>query len=188
MISKIQRISYILHGNKIVMDVNYAGLYDTMYKGVSSPDLTMEPIVVGYDAQSLTGKHQTGLGVYSKHLARILERHPETLKLKLLWPKGRKSFKRTIERLRWEQYDLVMAAHRESVQILHVPCFSAPRFTSLPTVVTAHDMIVTKHPNLMPPGSRWYFSKWIPASYKSADHVIAVSALHHRCILPCLNI
>jgi glycosyltransferase involved in cell wall biosynthesis len=68
-----------------------------------------------------------------------------------------------------------MAAHRAEADILHVPCFSVPRFTSLPRVVTAHDLIVMKDPKLMPPGSRWYFAKWIPSSYRSADHIIAVS-------------
>ncbi len=135
----------------------------------------MRPIKVGYDAQSLTGKHQTGLGVYAKNLARVLERHPETVNLKHLWPKHHRSFRRTLERLAWEQYHLVMAAHNEEVDILHVPCFSIPRFTRIPRVVTAHDLIVMKSPSLMPPGSRWYFSKWIPQSYKSADHIIAVS-------------
>lgn len=132
-------------------------------------------MIVGYDAQSLTGKNQTGLGVYSKHLARILEKHPETLDLKLLWPPERKPFRGTMERLKWEQYQLVMKAEKEEVDVLHVPCFSAPRFTRIPTVVTAHDLIVMKHPNLMSPGARWYFSKWIPWTYKHADHIIAVS-------------
>jgi len=135
----------------------------------------MDPIIVGYDAQSLTGKNQTGLGVYSKHLARILEKHPESIDLRLLWPQGRKPFKGTWERLMWEQYNLVMTAVREDIDILHVPCFSLPRFTRIPKVVTAHDLIVMKHPKLMAPGSRWYFSKWIPSTYRSADHIIAVS-------------
>ncbi len=133
------------------------------------------PIRVGFDAQSLTGKYQTGLGIYAKNIARIMEKHPETINLKMLWPKGRKPFRRTMERLTWEQYYLVMAAHREEVDIIHMPCFSVPRFTRLPKVVTAHDLIVMKQPKLMAPGSRWYFSKWIPSSYHSADHVIAVS-------------
>jgi len=135
----------------------------------------MDPIVVGYDAQSLTGKNQTGLGVYAKHLARVLEKHPETINLKLLWPLGRKPFKGTIERLIWEQYHLPMAAMKEEVDLLHVPCFSVPRFSKIPTVVTAHDLIVAKQPKLMSGLARWYFAKWIPASYRSADHIIAVS-------------
>ncbi len=135
----------------------------------------MRPLVVGFDAQSLTGKYQTGLGVYAKHLARILEKHPETIDLRLLWPSGHRQFKGTMERLLWEQYHLVMAAHREEVDLIHSPCFSAPRFTSIPKIVTAHDLIVLKNPKIMPLGSRLYFSKFIPASYKTADHIIAVS-------------
>lgn len=135
----------------------------------------MPPIVVGYDAQSLTGKYQTGLGVYAKNLARILEKHPVSVDLRLLWPQGRKPFNRTLERLVWEQYRLVFEANREEVELIHVPCFSVPIFTRIPKVVTAHDLIVLRHPHLMPPGSRWYFARWIPYTYKSADHIIAVS-------------
>jgi len=135
----------------------------------------MEPIIVGFDAQSLTGKYPTGLGVYSRNLVRILERHPETIDLRLLWPRNRLPFERTLQRLVWEQYHLVMAATREEVNVIHTPCFSVPRLSRIPKVVTAHDLIVLKQPRLMPPGSRWYFSRWIPGSYRHADHIIAVS-------------
>ncbi len=146
-----------------------------MLASIICKDISMRPIVVGYDAQSLTGKFQTGLGVYAKNLARILEKHPVSIDLRLLWPQGRKPFNRTLERLVWEQYRLVFEANREEVELIHVPCFSVPIFTRIPKVVTAHDLIVLRHPHLMPPGSRWYFSRWIPYTYKSADHIIAVS-------------
>jgi glycosyltransferase involved in cell wall biosynthesis len=133
------------------------------------------PIRVGLDAQSLTGKNQTGLGVYAKNLARIFEKHPETIDFRLLWPKDRRPFEKTLERLIWEQYHLILAAAHEEVDLLHSPCFSVPRFTNMPRVVTAHDLIVLEHPNLMPPGSRWYFSKWIPSTYHYADQIISVS-------------
>jgi len=135
----------------------------------------MRTMVVGFDAQSLTGKYQTGLGVYSRNLARQMEKHPETINLKLLWPVDRKPFRKTIERLVWEQYNMVLAAIKAEVDLIHVPCFSVPKFTRIPKVVTAHDLIVLQNPKMMPPGSRWYFSKWIPGSYHTADHIIAVS-------------
>lgn len=135
----------------------------------------MRPIKVGYDAQSLTGKYQTGLGVYAKNLARILERHPQSIDLRFLWPKDHKPFKKTMERLVWEQYGLIFEANREEVELLHMPCFSVPVFSKIPKIVTAHDLIVLRNPKFMPPGSRWYFSKFIPYTYKHADHIIAVS-------------
>jgi glycosyltransferase involved in cell wall biosynthesis len=135
----------------------------------------MRPIKVGFDAQSLTGKFQTGLGIYAKNLARILEKHPQSIDLKLLWPPDHKPFSKTMERLRWEQYKLIFEANREEVELIHIPCFSVPINSKIPKIVTAHDMIVRQHPNLMAPGSRWYFSKWIPYTYKFADHIIAVS-------------
>ena len=135
----------------------------------------MRPIKVGYDAQSLTGKFQTGLGTYAKNLARILEKHPQSIDLRFLWPRDHKPFEKTMERLIWEQYRLVFEANREEVELIHCPCFSVPLFTKIPKIVTAHDMIVRKQPHLMPPVSRWYFSKWIPYTYRSADHIIAVS-------------
>ncbi len=135
----------------------------------------MRPPIIGFDAQSLTGKNPTGLGVYSLRLVKVLQRHPEALDLRLIWPTRRKPFRRTMERLIWEQYYLVFAAIKEEVDLIHVPCFSVPRMTKIPKVVTAHDLVVLRYPKLMAPGSRWYFSRWIPSSYRSADHIIAVS-------------
>lgn len=130
---------------------------------------------IGFDAQTLTGNIQTGLGVYSRAISNILKKHPDVLDLKFLWPKDKKPFKRTLERLLWEQYYLVNEAVKADVALIHIPAFSVPRISNIPKVVTVHDLIVYKHPRLMPPGSRWYFSKWIPNSYKHADHIIAVS-------------
>ena len=131
--------------------------------------------VVAFDAQSLTGAGQTGLGVYARGIARAVQRHSDEVCIKLIWPKNRKPFRRTLERLIWGEAHLPSGARKEGASVIHVPCFSAPRFTKIPVVVTAHDLIVLKHPHLMPPGSRWYFASWIPGSYKSADRIIAVS-------------
>ncbi|HDS30092.1 MAG TPA: glycosyltransferase family 1 protein, partial [Firmicutes bacterium] len=135
----------------------------------------MRPPIIGIDAQSLTGKLQTGLGVYSQGIVNVMKRHPEAVDLRLIWPRDKKPFRRTFERLVWEQYYFVNAAYRQEVDLIHSPCFSVPRFTGIPKVVTAHDLIILKNPGLMPPGSRWYFAKWIPYTYKHADHIIAVS-------------
>jgi glycosyltransferase involved in cell wall biosynthesis len=136
----------------------------------------MKPPRIGFDAQALTGDIQTGLGVYARTLSSIMEKHPDAVDIHLLWPKDHKPFEGTLERLRWEQYDLRMAAIREEVDLIHSPAFSVPKWTNIPKVVTAHDLIITKYPNLMPsPVARWYFGKWIPSTYKTADHIIAVS-------------
>jgi glycosyltransferase involved in cell wall biosynthesis len=151
----------------------------------------MKPPRIGFDAQAMTGSRQTGLGIYALHLSKLMEKHPEAVDLRLLWPKDQKVFKGTLERLKWEQYDLVMAAIREEVDLIHSPAFSCPRFmwfTNLPKVVTAHDLIVLKHPELMPPGSRWYFGSWIPSTYKKADQVIAVSRATKNDLVNLLNI
>jgi glycosyltransferase involved in cell wall biosynthesis len=123
----------------------------------------------------MTGKQQTGLGVYAQGLVRIMLQHPEAVDLRLIWPRDHKPFRRTIERLIWEQYYFLTTAMRQECDLIHTPCFSVPRLTSIPKVVTAHDIIVLKYPKLMPPGSRWYFAKWIPYTYRCADHIISVS-------------
>jgi glycosyltransferase involved in cell wall biosynthesis len=135
----------------------------------------MKPPRIGFDAQSLTGEIQTGLGVYARSLSGVMEKHPEAVDLRLLWPRDKKPFSSTLERLKWEQFDLVMAANQEEVSLIHSPAFSVPKMTRIPKVVTAHDLIVFNQPSLMAPASRWYFGKWIPSTYKTADHIIAVS-------------
>ena len=80
----------------------------------------------GFDAQAMTGSRQTGLGVYAMALSKVLGKHPEAVDLKLLSPKEHREFKGTLERLKWERYDLPMAAMREEVELLHSPAFSVP--------------------------------------------------------------
>jgi glycosyltransferase involved in cell wall biosynthesis len=143
---------------------------------------------IGFDAQSLTGTVQTGLGMYARGIARALEKKRELISLELLWPKDRKPFSATGERILWEMFNLPSKAKAAKSDLIHLPCFGVPRLTSIPRVVTAHDLIILKHPDMMPPGSRWYFSYWIPQSYRSADHIIAVSDCTKNDLVEYLNI
>src|SRR5207248_6727338 len=45
------------------------------------------------------------------------------------------------EKLWWEQAGLLQACRREALDLLHCPYFASPILSSIPTVVTIHDVI-----------------------------------------------
>ncbi len=79
------------------------------------------------------------------------------------------------EKLWWEQAGLLQACRRESLDLLHCPYFASPLVSSIPTVVTIHDVI----PLILPE----YRARWAGRAYsglsvlaaRRARAVIAVS-------------
>jgi glycosyltransferase involved in cell wall biosynthesis len=87
----------------------------------------------------------------------------------------------------WEQATVPRAA-RGQVDVLHYPYFASPLFTTLPTVVTIHDLIPLLFPEYsINPGVKLY-NALIVAAARRADAVIAVSEHTRRDIVTHLHI
>ncbi|MBN1179105.1 MAG: glycosyltransferase family 4 protein [Anaerolineae bacterium] len=87
------------------------------------------------------------------------------------WPTARPAV-----RVAWEQIALPGAVRRTGVDLLHAPAFVAPLLTSIPTVVTIHDLSFLRFPHLFRPANRLYLSALTKASARRARRVIAVSS------------
>ena len=66
-------------------------------------------------------------------------------------------------------------ANRGGLHVLHCPTFRAPIRTSVPLVVTFHDLAVLRHPATFNTWSRRYGRTLLPRVARAADAVIAVS-------------
>lgn len=148
-------------------------------------------LVVGIDGQSLLGGGATGLGRYTQSLVDAFDEWGGEIQVKLYQPKAEKyqnGFTSTSQRLKWDQYGVVMEAMKDSLDVFHSPCFSLPVILKFPRVITIHDLIVTKRPRFMTGFSRYYFGKIIPWSAKYADHIITNSMSTKRDVIKYMNI
>ena len=148
-------------------------------------------LLVGMDGQSLLGGGATGLGRYTQSLIDAFDEWGGEIQVKLYQPKGTKyagGFTSTSQRLKWDQYGVVMEAMKDRLDLFHSPCFSLPVILKFPRVITIHDLIVTKRPRFMSGFSRQYFGKIIPWSAKYADHIITNSMSTKRDVIKYLKI
>ena len=131
---------------------------------------------IAIDMQTTLGQ-KTGIGFYVANLVRSLEKidHENTY-VKILPKVSQRDF-RSLERFAWDQIRVPLSAAQARVDILHQPGFSAPIAAGRPVVVTVHDIIAIKLGQDLPLGSKLYFGRWMPFSYRFASHIIADS--HH---------
>ncbi len=130
---------------------------------------------IGIDTQTTLGR-KTGFGFYVSNLVDNLERIDKKNQYVFLQPEGERDFS-TPERLIWDQVTIPKLAKQNDLDIFHQPCFSTPVFYRGKVVVTIHDLISVFFGYNIPFWSRQFFAKWMPFTYRFADHLIAVS--HH---------
>lgn len=141
---------------------------------------------IAIDVQTTLGQ-KSGFGFYVKNLTENLKKVDPKNKYMLLAPKTQRDFS-TQQRFIWDQLTFPNLARKAKVDILHQPCFSAPLFYSGKVIITIHDLIYHFFPKNIPSGSRFYFSKWMPLTYRKADKIIAISENTKRDIIDLLNI
>ncbi len=139
---------------------------------------------IGIDTQTTLGQ-KTGFGFYVSNLVRELKAIGSHRYL-LFAPDSEHDFSAP-QRLAWDQFGLPSRARGAKVDILHQPAFSAPVFYPGKVVVTVHDLIAIFFGEEIPFFSRQYFSRWMPFSYRFADHIIAVSQNTKRDIVKILG-
>jgi glycosyltransferase involved in cell wall biosynthesis len=76
----------------------------------------------------------------------------------------------------WEQVELPWRARRLGAAVLHVPAGPGPLWHPTPLVMTVHDLAPLRRPELLPHArSRWYWGRWVLATARRAQAVIAPS-------------
>lgn len=128
---------------------------------------------IAIDMQTTLGQ-KTGIGFYVDNLVRWLEKLDGEYEYTKLMPESHEDFK-SLKRLIWDQFKVPFRSNRARADLLHQPGFSAPIIYTKPVVVTVHDLIAIHFGREIPLGSRLYFGKWMPFSYRFSDHIIAVS-------------
>jgi len=141
---------------------------------------------IAIDTQTTLGQ-KSGFGFYVENLVENLRKvDPENEYIPIA-PKLIKDFS-TPQRFVWDQFTFPSLAKSKKVDILHQPCFSAPLLYPGKVVITIHDLISHFFPKNIPSGSRFYFSKWMPLTYRKAAKIIAISENTKRDIISLLNI
>ncbi len=78
-------------------------------------------------------------------------------------------------RILWEQSVFPLALRQQGVDLVHGLVNVLPLATTVPTLVTVHDLSFLRMPEKFPVAKRWYLSQWCRASVRKARHIIAVS-------------
>ncbi len=82
---------------------------------------------------------------------------------------------RPARRILWEQTALPLAAYRQHLDLWHSLAYALPLATTLPSVVTVHDLTFLLFPRAFAPANRLYLSSITALSCRRARRVIAVS-------------
>lgn len=80
--------------------------------------------------------------------------------------------------LYWPQEQLLWPwiLQKNRIDVFHSPYFVAPVFTSLPSIITIHDLIFDRYPDYMPMAwSRPYYHLLMKMSVRRAQRIVAVS-------------
>ncbi len=83
--------------------------------------------------------------------------------------------KNPLARLRREHVLLPSACRRERIDLLHCPKSAIPFCSPCPVVVTLHDLIPVKHPELEKRAAHLYWRLHIPWAARKSDFVITIS-------------
>jgi glycosyltransferase involved in cell wall biosynthesis len=88
----------------------------------------------------------------------------------------------------WYLAALPAKAKRDGVDVLHCPTHRAPVLSSVPLVVTFHDLAILRHPETFNRWTRTYSRLTLPRVAKAARLLIAVSEFTKRELLDLLDV
>lgn len=147
---------------------------------------------IGFDAKRIFF-NRTGLGNYSRGVVEILDRYVPGLEMVLFSPREGNRFGFTIpEGVRvvypqgidgvfpslWRSWCMAPDIRRADIDLFHGLSNEIPRDirrAHVKSVVTIHDLIFERHPELYRPTDRWLYRSKYRRSVADADRVIAVS-------------
>jgi glycosyltransferase involved in cell wall biosynthesis len=128
---------------------------------------------IGIDIQTTLGQ-KSGFGFYVENLVRELKKIDQKNQYTYFVPRKETDLSMP-ERFFWDQVSIPWQASRAKIEILHQPSFSLPLAFSGKVIVTVHDLIAILYGKHIPFFSRQFFSRWMPFTYRRADHIICIS-------------
>jgi glycosyltransferase involved in cell wall biosynthesis len=156
---------------------------------------------IGFDAKRAFHNH-TGLGNYSRFIINaLLEHAPENDYLAYTPKKGNGSWQpqhlavklpqKTFSKSLWRSYFINQQLIHDQVQIYHGLSNELPwgiHKTSVKSVVTIHDLIFLRYPELYPAIDRWIYQKKFKQACLQANLVVAISEQTKKDIIDLLGI
>jgi len=163
---------------------------------------------IGFDAKRAI-QNNTGLGNYSRYVVEILSQYYKENDYFLYAPKKRENSRLhhliTRENIHfkfpcflwklfssfWRTFFLKEALITDQMEIFHGLSNELPvgiKRTDIPTVVTIHDLIFLRYPNLYAPIDRWIYRLKYRYSCTVADQIIAISECTKRELIAYLGL
>lgn len=143
----------------------------------------MSAMRIVIDTQATVGQ-KSGIGHYADGLIRHLDQSRHTY---FFLKPDRTRDLNTADRIFWEAMRLPLQARSAKADLIHTVGFSAPLIRSCKVVSTVHDLIGLIYSDHLSPWSRFYWKRWLPHSFRKADHLIASSENTKRDILKFLH-
>jgi glycosyltransferase involved in cell wall biosynthesis len=140
----------------------------------------------GFDVSPLA-QTRAGTARYLNELTRALKRQPE-LELRRFALGGSGSAAAAYRDAVWYPAVLPARAARAQLDVLHCPTFRAPFHSSVPLVVTFHDLAVLRQPEAFNAWTRRYSSFALPRVARAAAKIIAVSEFTKRELVELLSV
>lgn len=137
-----------------------------------------------------TNVEKVGHGIYVWNLVRELQKLGQHQYL-LLAPSREKQSRlglRTPQRFLWDLFVFPWRAWRSGATLLHQPAFSVPIFFPGKRVVTVHDLIPIYFGKDISLPSRLFLGKWVPFTFRFADHLIAISEATKQDLIATLRV
>jgi glycosyltransferase involved in cell wall biosynthesis len=134
---------------------------------------------VGLDVSPLV-QTRAGTARYVEHLLAEL---PELVPLRF----GGRGRAATIARDAW-WYPVGLPRAARGLEVLHCPTFRAPLRSSIPLVITVHDLAVLRHPGTFNQWSRLYSRLAVPRVARAARLIVAVSEFTKRELVELLRV
>lgn len=152
----------------------------------------MRPIKIGYDAKRYFN-NQTGLGNYARTLIEGIAKYASNLEIHL-FSTGIKNLKTNIPlgvqvhepkslfgklfKKTWRNSAIIRDLKKDQIAIYHGLSNELPlgiEHTNIKSVVTIHDLIFLKYPELYPPIDRMIYNQKVKSAVTRANHVVACS-------------
>jgi len=112
----------------------------------------------------------------SRSFARRAELESDSLHVKRTWFRGAR---RTL-RVLWQQMRLPFLAVRDGLQVLHATAYVMPVMCYVPVVVTVHDTIALRRPELVRRSSASHIRRFLPKTLERAQLVLVPSRAVER--------
>ncbi len=127
---------------------------------------------IGVDYASVV-QGKTGIGMAAQNLIQAMKKESPETEFLLYTASGREL--NTPRRIYWESATLPLKARHDRVDLLYSPGFAPPMWSSVPSVVTVHDLIGMAYPGNQGVVSGFYWSRWLPGAVRRAKCIIASS-------------